>query len=91
MLRSKGRKYITAHAILNDFTPALHYPQGPEDGGEDADGGHGPDDVGDGEGGVEGGADEAGGEGAAEVEEHEVAGEDAAADFVGDHLEEEVG
>ena len=28
---------------------------------------------------------------AAEVEEHEVAGEDAAADFVGGHLEEQVG
>ena len=33
----------------------------------------------------------AGGEGAAEVEEHEVAGEDAAADFVGGHLQEQVG
>ena len=75
----------------NRLRPLLYHPQSPQDGWNHADGGHCPDDGGDGQAGVEGSADEAGGEGAAEVEEHEVAGEDAAADFVGGHLQEQVG
>ena len=83
--------YPSLRPRSNYFPPPFHHPHCPQDGRDYADGGHCPDDGGDGQAGVEGSADDAGGEGAAEVEEHEVAGEDAAADFVGGHLQEQVG